>query len=175
MSRQEKTGYVFFQQADGSTKRIPFRDAHEDVRIKCTHLDIKLAVCGDHFNCVMARMFRREFGKSCTEVRVGKKYMHVVFGKGGIAHSVRYELKGKLKKAIHQFDISKGQSGFVAGESYILCVPSLTNRRNGRVKGVYGPHNGKGARNRLIENRQPVRPTRNIMCFLPPQPIKTAA
>lgn len=166
--QSKEKGFVYFQQADGTSKYLPFDDARVEVVLKCTQADIKEAVCGDPMNCVMARMFRRAFGKTCTEVRVGKRYMHVVFGEGAIAHSKRYGLKGKVMKAIHQFDISKGGSGFVSGETYILTPPSPTSVRGGRVKGAFGAHNGKGARNRLIENRAPIRPTRNIMCFTAP-------
>jgi hypothetical protein len=165
----KEKGYTYFQQADGSTKRVRFTDATGEVSLECKKADIDKAVCGDPMNCVMARMFIRTFGPLCTEVRVGKKYMHVVQGTGDMQHAIRFAVKGKLKKAIHEFDVSKGARGFTAVDIYVICPPAPTDKRNGREKGVYGAHNGRGAKNRLVENRQPIRPTRNIFCFTTPE------
>jgi hypothetical protein len=164
-----EVGYVYFQQKDGTTKKIPFTDATGEIPLMCTQEDIDGATCGDPFNCVMARMFRRAFGPLCTEVRVGKKYIHVVQGKGSYANSIRFACKGKLKKAIHTFDISKGHHGFTPGETYVLSKPAPQDERNARPnrRDLYqNGTSGKGMQ-RLM-NKRPIAPTRNIMCFLPP-------
>lgn len=171
-TRGREVGMTYLQQEDGSTKRIPFTDATGDMTLQCKPIDIKEAKCGDPMNCVMARMFRRSFGPMCVEVRVGKTAMHVVSKTpSGELYAVRFAVKGKLKKAIHQFDISKGGSGFVSGEEYTIHPPAPTDRRNGREKREYGAHNGKGAKNRILETRAPIRPTRSIMCFVQPKPV----
>ena len=164
-----EVGYVYFQQKDGTTKKIAFTDAIGEVTLLCTQADIDGATCGDHFNCVMARMFRRVFGPLCTEVRMGKKYCHVVQGKGNMAHSIRFAVKGKLRKAVHTFDTTNGHHGFVAGQTYVLCVPAEQDLRNARPnRRDKHTANTKGTGMQRLMNKRPIAPTRNIMCFLPP-------
>lgn len=166
----KETGHVYFQQADGTTKRIPFTDSSGAITLKCAKEDIEGAVCGNPFNCVMARMFQQAFGPLTSEVRVGKKYMHVLQGFGDHVTSIRFAVKGKLKRAIHQFDVSNGASGFKAGDTYTIFPPAPTDKRNGREKGVYGAHNGRGAKNRLnVVAKARMSPTRSIFCFVGPQ------
>lgn len=160
-------GFVSFQQKDGSRLRIPFEDATQEVTLVCTKADIDDAVCGDPFNCVMARMYRRAFGPTCTEVRVGKTCMHVVLGTGARQFSMRFDVKGKLAKAIHQFDISKGASGFTVGEKFTLFPPTPSDRRNARPDRPWNREGGKGKQKQLTERRAPIHPTRDIFCFIP--------
>ena len=160
----KESGTTWFQQKDGRRIRVTFTDAVKPLVLQCLPEDIEGAVCGNPFNCVMARMFLRTLGALCTEVRVGKKYMHVVKGNT----STRFAVKGKLKKAIHLFDISKGREGFKVGEKYTILPPAPTDKRNGRVKAPFGPKNGKGEVRMMKERVAPVRtaPTRDLTCYL---------
>ena len=165
--KSKDRGYIHLKQADGSSWKIPFVDAKKALVLQCKEGDIEGAVCGDPTNCVMARIFKDNLGALCTEVRVGKRYVHVISGEGDRAFSTRFECHGTLVKAIHAFDTSKGLRGFKAGESYTLLPPSPKNKRNGRTdKGPWGKENGKGARNRLTA-RAPIPLTRSMFCFIP--------
>jgi hypothetical protein len=170
-TKKKDVGYVRFRQHDGTRMRIPFQDANREVTLVCTQEDIDLAVCGDPFNCVMARMYQRAFGPTCTEVRVGKTAMHVVMGMGDFIHSMRFNVKGRLKRAIDQFDRSRGASGFRAGEAYTLYPPTPSDRRNARPGRPWNRQGGKGTQKQLIERRAPCRPTRNIFCFIAQKPV----
>jgi hypothetical protein len=164
-------GKIYLPQRVGKRLRIPFEDATESVTLKCTEKDIQNAVCGDPFNCVMARMFRRQFGPMCTEVRTGKTCMHVIMGKGDRMHSMRFDVKGKLRKAIDQFDRSRGGSGFTAGQEYTVHPPTPSDRRNARPGRPWNRKGGKGTQKQLKERIAPIRPTRNVFSFIVPEPL----
>lgn len=172
MSKNKSEGFVYWPQSDGKSLKLPYRDADLPQHLVCTERDIAEAVCNDPTNCVMARMCRREFGPSLVEVRVLRTAIHVVVKKYGKLSVIRFDVKGKLMKAILQFDRSSGASGFQAGQTYTLYPPVASDVRGARTKSR-GKSNGNGQRKSGIDRVAPIRPTRARFCMSNPAPQAT--
>jgi hypothetical protein len=157
-------GFVNWPQKDGKSLRVPYKDADLPQHLVCMPKDIAKAVCNDPTNCVMALMLRREFGASLVEARVLRTTAHVLIKKYGKLQSIRFDVKGRLLKAIQQFDRSEGGSGFLPGETYTLYPPVPSDVRGARAKSK-GKGNGKQTIG--INRIAPVHPSRATFCMRP--------